>query len=348
MAYLPQLEQWIDQTRATLDGLDRKIQQASPDQGVHDMAMTLTVWQAVSDRYHDLDRTWDSGRVTEVQLRTLGAMIWGNLNDMLTPGTTLTTGGGLALSLPEACRMLDALVTQLSTRYQLGPVAPQAAARIAGLRAQLERIRQQVALDPPQILATTAGPVNQLSHDVDELVAMADRGGDIGGIIGPLEARAARMERDLIVAHAERAQLAAAVGQARNRQAQLIAREQAVTTLVAATQAEVTPAPKYAVPHVEALGPVPNTIADLPAYLAKLDQVNRALDLVQQANLQANARKQGLAQRFQAARTAASANQSLTQTLGTQIEQLLTSRPAPLDVIEPLIAALETAGRQSS
>jgi len=287
LTYLGQLGTWIDDSRRDLDRLDNKFQAAGQTQGVQDIAMTLTVWQAIQARYADLNRTWDSGRVTDQDLKKLAVMIWSNLNDMLTPGTTLNAGGGLNLSLPEACRMLEALIAQLSSKYQLAPVPTETSARIASLLAQVERIRDQSALDPPQARTIADAEIADLASDVQTLIDKAERGGDIGGILGPLEVRAAQMERDLIVGHAERAMLAGKMDQARSRRAALAGREEAIWNLVRKTRASVHPAPKYAVPHVEALGEIPATAEELDAYLAKLDQVSQAFDIVQNANQKA-------------------------------------------------------------
>ena len=343
LAYLDQLARWTAEARGAIDRIDQKVQEAHPGQGTQDIAMTLTVWQAVNTRQNDLLKVWDSGRVTEIELKKLGALIWGNLNDMLTPGATISSGGGLALSLPEACRMLEALISQLTARLQLANVPTEASARIAALRAQLERIRAQAALDPPPVRQATGAAITALADDLSKLIATADRGGDIGGVLGPLEVRAARLERDLIVGHAERAMLADKIKQAQSRRAGLAAREQAVSELAARARASVAPAPKYAVPRVAALGEVPTTSADLDSYLARLDQVSKALDMVQQANLQALARKDQLAARLDKVKTADS--DPLADALRTQIRGLLDQSPSPLTVVEPLITAYEATGR---
>jgi len=287
LAYLDQLGTWIDDARRDLDRLDQKMQASGQFQGIQDIAMTLTVWQAIRDRYTDVTRVWDSGRVTDEDLKKLAVMIWSNLNDMLTPGTTINSGGGLAISMPEACRMLEALIAQLSSKYQLAPQPTQVSARIASLLAQVERIRDQAGLDAPQDRTVTDDEIADLAGDVRSLIDKSERGADIGGILGPLEVRAAHMERDLIVGHAERAMLAGKLNEVRSRRAGLVAREQAIQDLVARTRAQVNPAPKYAVPHVEALGEIPATATELDSYLARLDQVSRALDIVQTANQKA-------------------------------------------------------------
>jgi hypothetical protein len=309
--------------------------------------MTLTVWQAISHRHTDLLKVWDSGRVTEIELKKLAVMIWSNLNDMLTPGASLSPGGGLALSLPEACRMLEALISQLSSRFQLAPVPTQASARIAALRAQLERIREQGALDPPEVREVTGPQIQGLASDIAAIISKADRGGDIGGILGPAEVKAARLERDLIVGHSERIKLIDQVRGANTRRAALLQRETAVADLVKKTQASVDPAPKYAVPRVAALGEVPSTEPALSAYLARLDQVSAALDHVLRANLAAGEKLGSLQERMSRAFGDSTTLDPIRENLATQIHQLLNAQPAPIDVIEPLIAAFEASRRQS-
>ncbi|MDR0783366.1 MAG: hypothetical protein LBE83_06365 [Propionibacteriaceae bacterium] len=347
LTYLDQLGAWLEAQRSELDRLDKKMQQGAGELGVHDIAMTLTVWQAINQRYTDLLKTWDSGRVTEVELKRLAVMTWANLNDPLTPGVSLSTGGGLALSLPEACRMLDALIAQLSSRHQLSPMPTQVSTRIVALRAQVERIKDQAGLDPPAVRQLIEPKIADLVNDVRVVIEKADRGADIGGILGPAEVKAAQLERDLIVGHAERAQLVGKVQDAKNKRAGLKRREQTVAALVVKTQAEVDPAPKYAVPQVDALGEVPTTAAELTAYLARLDQVNAALEIVQKANQAAAGRLEGVVRRFQVAKAAkAGLADPLSITLADQLEQLFITKPAPIDVIEPLLGAYEATGRK--
>ena len=345
LRYLDDLGTWIQDRRQELDRLDKKIQSAP--QGAQDMAMTLTVWQAIQDRYTDLLKLWDSGRVIEIDLKKMAVMIWANLNDMLTPGTTLSTGGGLSVCLPEACRMLEALISQLSTRYELAPVPTETSARITQLLAQMDRIREQVKLDPPEIRGTYEAQVEDMAADAKDLVEKVNRGADVGGLLGPLEVRAARMERDLIVGHAERAMIAQRLAQTNQRREALIAREKALIDLVARTQASVEPAPKYAVPHVEALGGIPTSSQLLDAYLRRLDQVSAAMDQVQQANQNALAYRVKLQARFEKAESTRGSSDPLTSTLATQIRELMERAPTPLTVVEPLISAYEASGRQS-
>ena len=344
LKYLDDCGTWINDRREDLDRLDRKIQATTP-QGVTDIAMTLTVWQAIKDRYTDLVKVWDSGRVIEIDMKKMAVMIWANLNDMLTPGTTISSGGGLAVSLPEACRMLEALISQLSSRYELAPVPTETTSRITQLLAQVERIREQSKLDPPGIREISEAQVDDLSAGVKDLIEKVNRGGDIGGFLGPIEVRAARMERDLIVGHAERAMLAQKVALVNQRRTALIQRGQAVGEIVRKTRLTVDPAPKYAVPSVEALGEIPLTQRELEEYLKRLDQVSTAFDVVQEANQKALAAKSVLMARFEKANTNRSKD-SLTTSLATQIRELMGQTPTPMAIVEPLINAFEASGGQ--
>ena len=94
---------------------------------------------------------------------------------------------------------------------------------------------------------------------------------------------AAVFERDLIVGAGRRQQAAQNLAAARRLRAELERRESAVRELVASCVTTVDPAPRYAVPDVSAVGEVPNTPAALEAYVARLEQVARAMTLVHTA-----------------------------------------------------------------
>jgi hypothetical protein len=107
----------------------------------------------------------------------------------------------------------------------------------------------------------------------------------------------------------------------------------------------VDPAPKYAVPQVEALGEVPTSSEELEIYIQKLKQVAQGFDTVSRANNEALAKKQTLLDRFTAleAEASTSGTSQLRASLGTQIRTLLDTSPTPLSVLEPLIASYEAA-----
>ena len=117
--------------------------------------MSLALWKAVSDRYEQLVRVWDSGRVGSSEREKLSAMIWGRLD--VAPGqggdasrARMPTGaeGNLAVSLPEACRLSDAMSSSLRARLALETTGLDVSIRVKGIRESVERIRDQVAMMP--------------------------------------------------------------------------------------------------------------------------------------------------------------------------------------------------------
>lgn len=342
LSYLGALDAWIAGRRSELSGLDAEIL-ANPAHSAltSDMALSLALWQAVKNRYDLLLVTWDSGRVGPAECERLSSLIWGRL-DTSTDAKAL---GGMAVSLPEACRLSDALVAQLRTRLNLDPAAEQQVGRLRDLRAQMERIRDQIRTEPPTSVPAAQQQVAQLAARVDDLGARRERGGDIGGMLGPLEIDAARYERDLIVGAAQRRESRDILATARALVDQLAAREQALHQLVAKAIATVYPAPKYAVPDLAALGPLPNTKQGLQQHLQRLDQVSRAMQLVQDAYGQALAERDQLIALVDALAAKATilglADDTDFQTLSDLTRRLLSRTPAPIAVVRQVVSAIQ-------
>jgi hypothetical protein len=144
-------------------------------------------------------------------------------------------------------------------------------------------VRDLVSAEPADTRDALSHKLAKLDTRLGEMVDKAKRGADVGGLIGPLEADAARTERDLIVGSATRAEAARDVVRARQLRAELEARGAAIRDLAALCVASVNPAPRLAVPDVAALGPVPQTAAEVGAYLARMARVSRALNLAHAA-----------------------------------------------------------------
>lgn len=310
--YLAALGAWRTARKAELDRLDRVALESAKTAVTGDIMLSMALWKAIADRYELLLATWNSGRVGPTERERLSSLIWGRLDATIDPAVLARSSGGaaagLAVSLPEACRLSDALAASLRLQLGLDGAGLDLADRLRDLRAQLERIRDQIGLEP-------AGPDQQeaaqrqakLAVRVRDLVDKAGRGGDVGGLIGPLEADATRFERDLIVHAARRREAGALVARARDLRQELLAREAALRTVVERCVATVDPAPKYAVPDVGALGPMPNTAEPLKAYTAKLEQVAKAMTLAQSAYLRALAGREELDGRLEAYRAKAEA-----------------------------------------
>jgi hypothetical protein len=257
-----------------------KLTQAEQVAITNDLTVALTFWKAVSDRLTLLETTFDGGRVGPVEAERLSTLIHGRLDSNTTEHLSLPSSGSLAVSLPEACRLLDSLTRTLQARASLAPGAAEATQRITLVRAGIERTRDQVPLVPAGVQRDEATEkLARLDRRMGDLVERARRGADVGGIIGPLEIDVATLERDLIVAAAERASAARSRVRTQQQVEELVARAAAIRALERACLEAITPAPHLAIPNVRALGPVPQAPAELTAYRDKLERVSRALDL---------------------------------------------------------------------
>jgi hypothetical protein len=287
--YLEALGAWRDQRRAELDLLDQAALAApDADSMTGDVLLSMALWKAVADRHDLLVATWDSGRVGVAERERLSTLIWGRLDATLDPRLAQrpdvpSSSGALAVSLPEAMRLSDALAASLRTRLSLDPTDADLTGRLRALRAQLERVRDLIAAEPRDSRDPLSHKLTKLDSRLVEMVEKAKRGADVGGLVGPLEADAARMERDLIVGSATRAEAVRDVTRASELRAELEARGAAIRDLAARCVAAVDPAPRLAVPDVAALGPVPQTAAEVGTYLARLATVSRALNLAHAA-----------------------------------------------------------------
>ncbi len=291
--YLEALGTWRDERKAELDVLDETALGA-PDAAAYtgDLLLSMALWKAVADRHDLLVATWDSGRVGATELARLSTLVWGRLDALSSrsapspgaaPAAAQVPTGALAVSLPEACRLSDALAASLRARLGLDASEADLQARLRSLRASVERVRDLVDREPAQVRAAAATVLDRLDNRTAEVLARAQRGADVGGLLGPLEQDAARAERDLIVGASTRRADAHDEARAKALRAELEARGAALRVLAARCVAQVTPAPRLAVPDVSALGPVPTDPPAVDAYLVRLDAVGRAMTMAQNA-----------------------------------------------------------------
>lgn len=342
--YLGRLDAWLAERRSELDALDEQIIRSGRQAELTgDLGLALALWQAAKTRQNLLLATWDSGRVAQQELERLSALIWGRLD---TAGSEVAQLQSMAVSLPEAGRLCDALVAQLRTRLDTDPSAEQQQIRLRDLRAQLERIRDQVKLEPPALAPTAQAKLDALVARTQDLADKRQRGGDIGGLLGSLEIDAARLERDLIVGSAQRREARDLLTRAREELAEATAREQAVRTLAAQVAAAVWPAPAALVPSVAGLGPVPNTRAALGGYVDALTRVDTQLSEIQATFTKALADRDAAAALLSALRAKAAAlghadDPQLTA-LGALLEASLAGAPVVLPFTQKLLSAFST------
>ena len=284
--------------------------------------------------------TWDSGRVGPKELDQLSGLIWGRLDTATSPVTALAS---MAVSLPEAGRLCDALVAQLRTRLNTDPNAEQQQLRLRELRAQAERIREQIGLEPPALAQPSLAKLAGLVARADDLIAKRERGGDISGSLSALEIDAAKFERDLIVGAAQRREARELLDQARQKLAGLSQSEQELRAQAAQLSGQVWPAPHVELPSVAALGPVPNTGRALRGYLAALDGLANQLAAARQQLGRVDtgigavhAQFASLNSRTEAAGLAA--DPGLVELRAT-IDARLSARPIPVAVVQQLLGA---------
>lgn len=341
MDYLGRLDEWLSVRRAELDALDEQIV-ASGRQAelTADLALALALWQAAKTRQNLLLATWDSGRVGPQELERLSALIWGRLD---TGSSEVAQLQSMSVSLPEAGRLCDALVAQLRTRLNTDPNAEQQQIRLRDLRAQLERIRDQAALEPPALAPAAQAKLAALATRHADLGAKLARGGDIGGLLGTLEIDAAHLERDLIVGAAQRREGRDLLVKAREELAGAQAREQAVRTLAAQATAAVWPAPVAVIPSTAGLGPVPNTRTALVGYVDGLNRLDAQLAEVQATLATALGDRDAASAQLAALRTKATAlgqaGQPPVRDLDALVAASLTATPVVVPVVRQLLAA---------
>jgi len=336
--YLGALDDWVRARRTELDELDAAALAAQRgDEVAADMALSLALWKAVADRWQLMWATWDGGRVGEAERTRITTLAWGRLDG---------AAGAPSVSLPEACRLSDALAAQLRATLALTPGADAAAARIKDLRAQLERIRDQVSLEPASSRDAAVARLAALLQRLDDVTARAQRGADVGGLLGPLESDASTTERDLIVGNARRRDALDRLRTARELRADLSARADALRRLAEICVRTVDPSPRYAVPDVEALGPIPNIPEALEPYLQRLGRVSDALAVAQQAYADALAERTQLGELLDAylakARALGVADRPDLRDSERRAREVLDRSPAPMAVCRQLVGTYQT------
>jgi hypothetical protein len=356
-AYLTDLDSWVRYRKDELDELDAaalasRRAASGKDELTDDMALSMALWKAVADRLQLLLAVWDGGRVLEPERERLATLIHGRLDATLDPavlaksaGTPGATSGALAVSLPEACRLSDALAGQLRQRLALDPAADENAARVKELRAALERLRDQVALEPEGSRPRAQKTWDELAVRINDVTERLQRGGDVGGHLGPLENDTALFERDLIVGGAQRRDNRDRAAAAAELRDDLLARSAALQQLAARCVEAVDPAPNYAVPDVEALGPVPESPRDLDAYRTRLGRVGDAMNLAHASYAAALGAHDDLVARLDALTIKASARGVSSQrdlaAAEATAREVLARRPCPVAVATALVQAYD-------
>jgi hypothetical protein len=195
-------------------------------------------------------------------------LIWGALE--LPDGD----GQALALALPEALRLSDALAASLRARVRGDEELP-LEERLDATGADLDRVRAGVEAHDGDNRQELLERLSEVAAQAEELTPGTD---DALARLGHVESVLAHLERDLIIAQTTAVHDRADAGQAQRERDHLVAKGEAVRSLAERVLNTVRPAPRLGIPDVAALGEVPTDESALPAYVANLERVARALD----------------------------------------------------------------------
>jgi hypothetical protein len=224
----------------------------------------MSLWQAVDDRYRELLKLWDDGRVDGIGRDQLSQLVWGRL-----------ASGGLGVNVVEATRLSDALAGAAAGPAVFDPAPPSPAPRWRRCARASSASASSSSRSPtwaPQVetLATRVERHRRPRPSRRGRHRRADR----------LETDAARAERDLVVTTARRRNLARGWSRSPQPGRRPVRAENEVSGALpprgrrprprrADVVRQVPDAPRFAVPDVEALGPVPADRAGLDAFLRR-------------------------------------------------------------------------------
>lgn len=341
LEYLGRLDAWSKQSRAELAALDAQVLATNRQAELNaDMSLAMALWQAVQTRARLLLSTWDSGRVGPKELDSLASLIWGRLD---TGAAKVASLQSMAVSLPEAGRLCDALIAQIRERLHTNPNSTALQIRLTGLLAQAERIREQLKFEPAALAPPNQAKLSELTSRIADLGDKQRRGGDIAGPLGVVETEAALLERDLIVGAARRRQGRDLVTKARTEVARL---SQIQDTLVAAAEqarATVWPVADINIDQLKALGPVPNTAEAITAYLADLATTESAIIAARAAFSDRLAEREAAVATSTRLRTKATQLGFADDPVLTEVGRLITARLAANPTVLPSVRALLSA-----
>lgn len=338
--YLGRLDTWLTERRAELDALDAQVMAEGRAQELTaDMSLAMALWQAAKTRQEMLLSTWDSGRVGPQELDRLAGLMWGRLE---TAGSPVSALRSMAVSLPEAGQLCDALVAQLRVRLNTNPQATALQVRLRDLRAQAERIRDQLALEPPALAPPGQAKLATIVSRIGDLDQKLQRGGDISGLLSSLEVTAATFERDLIVGAARRREAVELLGSVRRRHAEVTEHEVQVRELAERTAQEVWPVSDAPGPALATLGPIPNTAETLRNFLQAINELDAGLRGRKKLLDQRLAERAQAETRFQTLQARAdnlAEQPSALVEYRTLIADRLAARPVVLPALEQLLNA---------
>jgi hypothetical protein len=333
--YLSALASWRLRREHELRALDELTRTHDDRDALNaDVTTSMTLFHAIAQRHDLLLATWQDAQDGHGEREWVAQLVWG----VLEPPDG--DAQALALPLPDALRLSDALVASLRARVGAEDEGSPSD-RMSQLEDQAARLRGDLtgrAETAPENLPERLG---QIETDMAE--ARADGAGLSD--IGALESRLAAVDREMIVSAVTHAHDNADREQAERERAHLVARGEAVRALAERVLNTVQPAPKLGIPDVTALGEVPGSEDELATYVGNLERVGRALDQAHATYAAALAHYADLADRAERlAQTLAGCGAPTSVDLAgmlTAAKESLHTRPADIQRASALIAAQE-------
>lgn len=334
--YIAELGRWRlhrDHELRALDALTRT--HADRDDLNADITFSMTLWHTIGQRHDLLMATWEDTQQGQGERDWVARLIWGSLE--LPDGD----GQALALALPEALRLSDALAASLRARVRGDEEMP-LEERLSATRADVDRVRAGIEAHDGDDRQQLLDRLEQVAEQAEELTPDSE---DALGRLGHVESVLAHLERDLIVAQTTAVHDGADASQAQRERDHLEAKGEAVRSLAERVLNTVRPAPRLGIPDVTALGEVPTDGAGLAAYVANLERVARALEQAHTTYAAALAEYADLVGRAdRLATTLAGCGAPTSVDLAgmlTAAKESLHNRPADIQRASALIAAQE-------
>lgn len=348
--YVSELARWRRRRDHELRALDELTRSHDEREALGaEVTAAMALFHAVAQRHDLILATWGDGGVAtdgngEAERGWVSQLVWGVLE--MPDGDA----HALALPLPEALRLSDAMASSLRARIGADDDDVPAADRRVALEQELARVREALAGGGEGAGdgdgAGDGSLTGRLDRVEERLAALVDPADD-GAVarLGELGLELAAVDRAVVVGRAAQAHERADRDQAVAEREHLVARGEAVRSLAEKTLNSITPAPRLGIPDVEALGEVPEGDAELATFVTNLERVGRALDQAHSTYAAALAEYADLADRAERlARTLAGCGAPTSVDLAgmlTAAKECLHTQPADVRRAAALIAAQE-------